>query len=383
MATDKCRILQLNSGNLNFGGVSSFLYNVYTHIDREKIQFDFLSPNKTTYGIHRKEIEEMGGRIYELEITEKGLWGKIKLYKKLTFFLIEHRYTIVHINSGNFFFNLFAVKAARRAGVRHRIVHSHTTGDTNSTKIKGVLFSLLKPILVKYATNLYACSVDAAEYMFSLDTYRKGNVKIVKNGINVNRFRYDATIRKQYRENLGVSDFFVIGNVARLTPQKNQKYVLKIFRKIVEMEPNSVLLLVGDGELEKELEDYSNLLGISDKIMFLGVKKDVENYYQAMDVFLFPSLYEGLGIVLLEAQISGLPCFINKNLPIDVDVTNLVRRLSIDEDPKVWSEEIVAFHHCDDYKRTSHDKELVDSGFSIESTSNMMEKLYIDLMSKI
>ena len=175
------RVLQINSGSRSFGGVSSFLYNVYTNIDREQVQFDFLSPNVTTYGIHREEIEEMGGRIYELGIKGNILTRKTGLYKRLYEFLTQHAYSIVHINSGNFFFNLFAVMAVRKAGVPCRIVHSHNAGDTSRSRIKKAVFEALKPQLERNATTLLACSRKAAGYMFTDRTVREGKVQIVKN----------------------------------------------------------------------------------------------------------------------------------------------------------------------------------------------------------
>ena len=223
------RVLQINSGSRSFGGVSSFLYNVYTNIDREKLQFDFLSPEVTTYGIHREEIEKSGGRIYELGIKGNILTRKTGLYKRLRQFLAKHRYSIVHINSGNFFFNLFAVMAVRKAGVPCRIVHSHNAGDTNRSRIKKAAFEALKPQLEKNATLLLACSRKAASYMFTDQTVREGRVQIVKNGINAERFRFDPEIRKTVRQELGLQDKFVVGHVGRFYKQKNHVFLIRIF----------------------------------------------------------------------------------------------------------------------------------------------------------
>ena len=331
------RVLQINSGSRSFGGVSSFLYNVYTNIDREQVQFDFLSPNVTTYGIHREEIEEMGGRIYELGIKGNILTRKTGLYKRLYEFLTQHAYSVVHINSGNFFFNLFAVMAVRKAGVPCRIVHSHNAGDTNRSRIKKAAFEALKPQLEKNATLLLACSRKAASYMFTDQTVREGRVQIVKNGINAERFRFDPEIRKTVRQELGLQDKFVVGHVGRFYKQKNHVFLIRIFEKIHEKEPESVLLLFGKGDLETEVRGLVNELGMAPYVRFMGEVPDIERMYQAMDVFVMPSFHEGLPVSCVEIQAAGVPCVLSDAITEEIKIADSLQFLSLSDSPEIWA----------------------------------------------
>ena len=266
------RILQVNSGGKLFGGVSAFLYNVYTHIDRRDIQFDFLTPGLTTYGLHREEIEAAGGRIFELRIDEEGnaLAKKAKLYVELKRFLREHPYRIIHINSGNFFFNLVVLRAAREAGIPVRIVHSHNAGDASSSRLKHSAMRSLKPALEGNATHLAACSKKAAAYMFRPRTVESGRVHLIRNGIIPARFAFDEGVRAEMRAELGLGGAFVVGHAGRFLAQKNHRFLLDIFAALLEMEPDAVLLLLGDGPLLPEIKKRAAALGIAGNIRFLG-----------------------------------------------------------------------------------------------------------------
>ena len=370
------RVLQINSGSGTFGGVSSFLYNVYTNIDREKLQFDFLSPDVTTYGIHRAEIEKAGGRIYELGIKGNILTRKTGLYKRLRQFLTKHRYSIVHINSGNFFFNLFAVTAVRKAGVPCRIVHSHNAGDTNRSRIKKAVFKALKPQLERNATLLLACSRKAASYMFTDKTVREGGVQIVKNGINAERFRFDPEIRKTVRRELGLADKFVVGHVGRFYKQKNHAFLIRVFEKIHEKEPESVLLLFGKGELETEVRDLVNELGLAPYVRFMGEVPDIERMYQAMDVFVMPSFHEGLPVSCVEIQAAGVPCVLSDTITEEIKIEDSMQFISLTESPEIWAQAALArkgHRDMDGYES------VIRSGYAIRDVADGMLKMYEEM----
>ena len=370
------RVLQINSGSRSFGGVSSFLYNVYTNIDRNQVQFDFLSPNVTTYEIHRTEIEEMGGWIYELGVTGNILTKKTRLYKRLYHFLTKHKYSIVHINSGNFFFNLFAVMAVKRAGVPCRIVHSHNAGDTSRSRIKRTAFEALKPQLEKSATLLLACSNKAAGYMFTEKTVSAGKVQIVKNGINAERFRFDPEMRKKVRQELGLSDNFVVGHVGRFYKQKNHAFLIRIFEKIHEKEPDSVLLLFGKGDLEPAIRDLVKECGLTSFVRFMGEVSDIERMYQAMDVFVMPSFHEGLPVSCVEIQTSGVPCVLSDTITDEIRIQDSMQFLSLTDSPERWAQAVLSkkgLRDLDGYEN------VIRSGYDIRNVADGMLKMYKEL----
>lgn len=367
------RVLQINSGSREFGGVSSFLYNVYNHIDREKVQFDFLSPNITTYGIYRNEIERMGGRIYELGITGNAIVKKIRLFFGLRRFLDRHSYPVIHINSGNFFFNLIAATAVQRAG-SEVIIHSHNTEDPDSSAVKKKLISMLKPLFKGLSSKTVACSSAAAFFMFD-DTTAATNTVIIRNGIDTNRFSYNPRIRDTIRNELELSGKFVIGHVGRFDHQKNHDFLIDVFEKVCELVPEAALLLIGSGKEEGRIREKVSGLGLSDKVFFAGSRTDVENYYQAMDVFVLPSKYEGFGIVNIEAQCSGLPCVISDAVPDDVIVTDMVTKRSLDDPASEWAGSVVS---CRLYDRKNFSDKVASRGYDISAVAGQLEKMYYE-----
>ena len=367
------RVLQINSGSKNFGGVSSFLYNVYTHIDRTKIQFDFLSPCITTYELHRQEIEQLGGKIYELGIKGNVLTKKTMLYSRLLQFLSLHQYEIIHINSGNFFFNFAAAKAARKAGIKNIYIHSHSIENTYSSRIKKTLIRLLKPELAKYGTRLLACSKEAAEFMFGKENFQK--VTIIRNGVDIKKFKFDEAVREMIRKELKLNNKHVIGNVGRFSLPKNHEYLIDVFRELSVNDNNAFLLLVGDGEEKTNIENKINELNLLDKVIMLRTQKNIEKYYQAMDVFLFPSKWEGLGMVLVEAQISGLPCISSTNVPEEAAICDDVKFLDTNEaDIREWVESIITDYSKD---RKSRIEEAYNCGYAIETVAYNLMNLYL------
>ena len=367
------RILQINSGSRDFGGVSSFLYNVYTHIDRNKVQFDFLSPNITTYGIHKEEIKQMGGKIAALGITGNILSKKLKLYARMKTFLKRHPYEIVHINSGNFFFNLFVAKAVKKAGVKNIYIHSHSTENPDSIKAKKKATLVLKKTLANCGTRLLACSSDAAEFMFG--PKKKNDVEIVRNGVVIERFAFNAEVRDEMRAELGISDKHVIGNVGRFTLQKNHSFMIDVFSQLAERDENAVLLLIGDGEGKEEICRRIEKEGLNDRVIILGTQTEIEKYYQAMDVFCFPSNWEGLGMVLVEAQIAGLPCVASTRVPEEAAICEAVHYIDINpENVDDWVEAIMDSYRTDRQSRTA---EAYKCGYSIDDVAVRLEHLYL------
>lgn len=370
------KILHINAGSKNFGGVSAFLLNLYRNIDREKFSFDFLTPNKTTYENYRAEIENSGGHIYELGINSSNYKGKKKLQKELKKFLSQHNYDIIHVNSGILSFNYMVAAACRKYSSAKIIVHSHNNGGRSSFKEK--FTSPFKRFVVKNADKLLACSLSAAEYMFPKKEANQNTV-VIKNGIDPQKFAYAPEIRNKLRKKLGIEDKFVIGHVGRFMPQKNHSFMLDVFAELLKKEPDAVLLLIGEGELTDEIKKKADDLGIKDKVMFMGACSDIENYYQAMDVFFLPSVYEGLGIVNIEAQDAGLHCVVSDIVPRDVDVAGMVKFLSNSDPAEVWIEALLENRNA---PRADGSKKIEEAGFDILSTSKVMTDIYTELCNK-
>lgn len=367
------KVLQVNAGTKGYGGVSAIVFNIYKNIDKEKVQFDFLSPNKTTYGIHRKDIEKMGGNIYELNIDKNKIINKVLLSRRLNECLRKNKYDIIHINSGSFFFNLQVAMIAKKNRIKRIIVHSHNTLNEKN-KIKNLIVKIFKPVLNYYATDFMACSKKAATAMFTKKVATQKTI-IIKNGINIDKFKFNEIIREKIRKELNIEDnFVVIGHVGRFVPQKNHDFLIDCFNEIYKLNKNTVLLLIGEGELEEKIKEKVSKLNLHNNVKFLGLRKNVNEIMQAMDVFVLPSLYEGLPIVGIEAQAAGLKCVMSDTITSEVDITNNVQFLNLEADSlSKWSKEILKYSNFD---RKEIYKDIITSGYDIKSTADMVLKIY-------
>ena len=291
-------------GKMVNGGVDAVIMNYYRNIDRSKVQFDFIVDSDSKF-IPRDEIESLGGRIYIVPPYQKiGKYipALIKLFK-------QNKYQIVHSNINTL--SVFPLFAAKKAGVPIRIAHSHSTAAKGETK-KNILKYILRPFSKVFATHYVACSEYAGEWLFGKKAMESGKVTIFNNAIDLNKFKFDEKVRSEVRKELGIEDKFVIGHVGRLCFQKNQEFLIDIFEEVHRRDPNSVILL--------------------------GNRTDVDRMYQAMDVFIFPSKYEGLGNVVVEAQVCGVPVIVSDNVPEVVRISDGVVFLSLSADIKIWAE---------------------------------------------
>jgi glycosyltransferase involved in cell wall biosynthesis len=380
-ADEEClRVLQLNSGSRNFGGVSSFLYNIYQNIDRSKVQFDFLSPDVTTYGIHRDEICREGGKIFEFHIRGNVIYKKLRLYKELKCFLKEHSYQIVHINSGNFFFNYTTVLAAKHAKVPVRILHSHNAGNTDQSQLKNLFFKMMKPFMEKNATVLFACSEKAASYMFTKKSVDAGRVRVIPNGIDTQRFRRDPQVRAALLKEWNLENRFVVGHVGRFMTQKNHAFLIDIFQEIHRREPRSVLLLFGEGELLPQIRDQVKRLGLEDSVRFMGIMNDIERAYQVMDVFLLPSLHEGLPVTGVEVQAAGIPLLVSDRITKELKIVDDVAFLPLEAGAAAWAEAALSVQS---EQLTDHTEQIRDAGYDVHQVANRLQRFYIHAAANI
>lgn len=327
MVGEPIRVAQV-IGKMIGGGVEQVVMNYYRHIDRDRVQFDFLVDADSTL-VPASEIRFLGGRVFEIPPYQHVFQYQHALERLFH----EQRWPIVHshINA----LSVFPLCAARRAGVPVRIAHSHSTSGKGE-HAKNIMKAVLKPFSNVFPTHRMACSRYAGEWLFG-----KGReFELLYNAIDLENFAFDAKARQQARAELGLADGqLAVGHVGRFTAQKNHQFLMQTFVQVAHHREDVVLLLVGTGDTRGLIEDSARENGILDRVLFLGQRNDVNKLYQAFDVFALPSLYEGLGIVAVEAQRAGLPCLLSDTITREVNVTGTVRFLPI-EDPSVWADAI-------------------------------------------
>ena len=356
------------------GGVEAFLMNYYRNIDKSKIQFDFIIDKDSLILPPEKEIKQMGGRIFYIPPYQK-----IFIYQKeLKRILKSGNYQIVHSHINTM--SIFPLRIAKKVGVPIRIAHSHSTTNKKEWK-KNVVKTILKRFSKVYATHYFCCSELAGRWMFGNKAFDQEKVTIINNAININKFINDENIREKVRKELHIeNDTLVIGHIGRFTKQKNHKFLIDIFNEIQKQEKKSILLLVGLGTLQKEIKEKVKSLGIENKVQFLNQREDVNEIYQGIDIFLLPSLYEGLGIVLIEAQVSGICCFASTEVPTNAKITNNVTFIELNQSSKTWANNILEKYN--NHKRENNKDLVAKSGYDIVLEAEKLQKKYLSLINR-
>lgn len=348
------------------GGIESFITNVLTHMDLSEIQIDIVVA-ELDKSVFVAQLSQIGIKFIELSGKQRKIRENRKLFKQL---LRTTHYDVVYLNV----FQALSMQYLRIAYTCHvekRIVHSHNTALRKSKTrfLKLGIHFLARHLYSGYATEYLACSKAAAEFMFPRHTpYR-----FIPNGINIDRFHFSLEQRKALREQLHVSDdCLLIGNVGRLCYQKNQIFLLKVMTKLLQEQKNIKLLLVGDGEAEYELRQQVKNLKIEDDVIFYGTTKKVEYMYAAMDILVFPSLFEGLGIVAIEAQVNGLPVLCSEHVPPETCITDLAVRVPVELGAKAWSDAIKQYSG---HKKLTQKQKDCCKQFDIELVSKQMQDI--------
>lgn len=353
------------------GGVESVVMSYYRHIDRTKIQFDFICDEDST-NIPYEEIEKLGGRVILIPPYQK----LFKYHNKLKKILKDGNYKIVHSHINTL--SIFSLFAAKCAGVPVRIAHSHSTTNKKEKK-KNLLKQALRPFSKEFATDYMCCSELAGRWLFGNKEYDKGNVYLLNNAIDLDKFKYDEKIRSEKRKKLNISDdTLVIGHVGRFVEQKNHRFLIDIFNKIHKQNSNSILLLAGQGPLMEEIKSKVESLGLEKFVIFLGQIDDADKLYQAIDIFVLPSLYEGLPVVGVEAQATGLLCELSSNMTKGTKILDTTRFISLDKSAKEWASIIL-----DDYskfKRYDTTADITKSNFNIKKETIKLENKYYKLI---
>ena len=352
------KVLQVMDGN-QYGGVYEIMLRIGRNI--KNIEFHYLTPIKVYES----------SKSYNLNIDRSTLQGRLIYNHRLYKFLKINKYDIVHISSGAFFFTFFSAITSRFAGIKRIVVHSRNTPNINS--IKKILIKILNPLYRKITNVHLSCSKNAIKSLFT----KEDDVIVIKNGIEINKYKFNEKIRNEYRKKLNIEDKIVYGHIGRFSKQKNHEFLINLFYEL-QKEQDAILLLVGDGELENNIKEQVKKLKIEDKVIFLGFRTDINNLLNCMDIFLFPSIYEGFGNVLIESQTNGLPTFVSNPITEEANISNNFHKINsfnISE----WKDEILKTKINLKTREYAYIN-TIKAGFDIKETTKQLERIYKDLI---
>ena len=361
------RVLQM-IGSLNIGGSQAMIINLYKAIDRTKIQFDFILDHPEACSLV-PVVEALGARIY----TMPSFNGKnVKEIQKAwsSFFKKHTEYKILHSHVRSY--ASIYIPIAKKYGLK-TIIHSHST--SNGSGISSLVKMILQYPLRFQADYFFGCSHEAGEWLFGRKIVKSDRYFMLQNAIDTNLYVQNTSIRESYRKEIGVQDKKVFLHVGRLHPSKNHSFLLSIFSEYVKKEDNSILLVVGDGELRTEIENQIKELNLQKFVRLLGARNDVPNLMQAADCFLFPSKWEGLPVTVVEAQAAGLPCLVSDTVTKDVNVSSLVKNISIIHGVQPWINAIAETS----FSKTNVMDKIIAAGFDISSSARWLSEFYLEL----
>lgn len=372
--TVKAKVLEISGGGFGFGGASTMTWNWYCNL--KAVQADFFCLFKPD-DYYIQKIAANGDSCYIRDGKKNKLRRKIAEWRQLKKILNGNIYDYVHIHLDGAYNNLVVLLLAKNY-VKKVIIHSHNTSTGKST-IKRILHTICKPFLRGSKIVPLACSDDAAAYLFPSRIVNEKRYTVIKYGIDTQKFLFDQAIRDKVKTELGVSGKFVIGHVGRFAYQKNHTFLIDIFAQVHKKCPDAILLLIGDGDsnesLVEAIKEKVCSLGLTDNVVFYGNTDRINEMYQAMDCFVFPSRYEGLGIVLIEAQAAGLKVLCSDAVPQEAKITELMEYMSLTELPGRWSDKILACNNG--YPRKNMLQKVVEAGYDIKDSAKKIEEIYL------
>ena len=358
-------------GKMLGGGVEAVVMNYYRHIDRAQVQFDFIVDDDST-AVPQEEIESLGGRVFRVAPYQQPGRNRADL---LALFR-ENRYPIVHSHLNTL--SVFPLSAAKKAGVPVRIAHSHSTAAPGEGA-KSLMKWVFRPMAGWFPTERFACSEYAGEWLFGKRAMRSGDVRVIHNAIDIERYTYNEEVRREMRRELGLDGKFVVGHIGRFCYQKNHTFLLKIFHQLHKRCPEAALLLIGEGELRPKIQARVKEMGLSDAVHILGQRSDADKLYQAMDCFVLPSRYEGLPLVGVEAQTAGLPSFVSSAVTSETKVSPLLEFCSLKESADVWADK---FLQARETSRIDMGPVIARAGFDIRREAQNLCDAYLSLARK-
>ena len=356
------------------GGIQTFAIENIRHMDRTKVQIDFLLLDDGNHYEMEEDLKKLGCNIYILE----NMWIRkptdyIKYNKMLNEFFKKHNdYKVIHLHASSK--NFLVLKVAKKYGIPVRIAHSHNIDFQTKNPIKKLAGNFFKKPLRKYATHYFACSKIAGKWLFGKEIANSSNFKVIHNGVDLQKFKFNENVRNKIRKELNIQEeTIVIGHVGRFTEQKNHDFLIDIFAEIHKKNENTLLLLVGTGPKEDEIKEKVKMLNLEDYVIFAGFINNVNEYLFAMDIFLFPSKYEGLPLSLIETQATGLPCYTSEKVVTkEAKITNLLTYISLDKSAKEWAEIILNFS----FERRDEYENIKNNGYDILDTSKWLQNFY-------
>lgn len=353
-------------GGMDAGGAETFLMKIYRTLDKNKYQMDFYCMSLKE-GFYEKEINELGGRLFHAKSKSENLYKALKnLFKVVKHY--NYKYVMRVSQHSLATLDLLVAKLGGASVLIQR--SSNTDSDSNFSRVLHKIFNFLP----RTVPNIkIAPSTEAAEYTFGKDCIKKRKAILIKNAIDVDQFIFNQKKRDLIRKKLEIENKFVVGHVGRLSKQKNHSYLIDIFERIYNYNNDTVLLLVGKGELENEIKDRIELKGLTDKVIFAGIRSDVPEIMMAMDIFIFPSFYEGMPNTVIEAQATGLSCVISDSITREVRITELANFKSIQSKPIEWAE--YALEKINKDIRKNMKREFIEIGYDIKEVTNKFEKL--------
>lgn len=354
-------------GKMHSGGKKNLVMEYYRHIDRNCIQFDFIC-DEDSNAIPMEEIETLGGRVYIVPRYQ----NIVANVRKIENICKKNKYKIVHAYNGTM--NIFGLYAAWRVGIPIRINESISMAHKSDKKT--ILKNVLKPFSKCFATHYIANGVECGKWQFG-KLYDEGKVSIFKTVIDTKKNKFNEKMRTQCRNALGVEDNVVIGHIGRLTAQKNTLFMIEIFAEIAKLESKAKLLIIGDGELREKMLQKIHEKKIEDKVLYLGRREDIRQFYNAMDGFLLPSLYEGLPVVGIEAECCGLPVFFSSEIPRESSpCKDLGTFIDLNLPASDWAKKVIEKINCT--KRYDRSSEVAKDGFDSSIEANKLMTYYME-----
>lgn len=360
------RVLQM-VGSLDIGGSQIMVMNLYRAMDREKVQFDFIvdRPDKMFFA---EEVKALGGKVYVMPQFKGTNIRRIK--KAWKEFFVEHpEYKVLHSHVRSY--ASIYLPIAKKCGLK-TIIHSHTTSEGKG--FKNFVKRVLERPLRRQADYLMACSAAAGLWLYGKKAVQKDNYFFIPNAIDIDKYSYNESVRAQYRKSLGVESKYVIGHVGRLHPSKNHLFLLEIFKAVKEKRQDALLLIVGDGDLHSQIEEKIQRLCLQKDVIMVGARGDVAQLLQAMDAFAFPSVWEGLPLTVVEAQVSGLPCFLSDVITDECIFSVRAKKLPLG-DVDAWASALSG----EQEQRNGSIDDLQNNTFDIKKSAMFFTQFYTDL----
>lgn len=358
-------------GKMDSGGKKNLVMEYYRHIDRRKIQFDFIC-DSDSQAIPDEEIKRLGGRVYRIQ-PYQNIFGNIKDTYRLC---MLNKYHIMHAYNSTM--NLFPMFVAKITGIPVRISESISMAHKGDRKT--ILKKLLRPMSKWFANYYMSCGEDCGRWQFGNKFFNRGKVTVFKTVINTKFNSFNIELRNETRKKWGWENKIVIGYIGRFVIQKNPIFLLEIFFEIHKKEPRAIMCLIGDGALKMDMMKKIEEFGIKDYVNYLGRREDIQQFYNAMDVFLLPSFYEGLPVVGLEAQSCGLPVFFSTEITLEASACELGHYISLTVSADKWADKILNVVYANMPVRRSWANEVAESGFDSASEAKRMQQYYFDAL---